>query len=532
MSQVKLVLLVAFFISTFDNILFFRNVIKVYPFNLENVGFLISLFIVLFSFIVFLLIIVSTKYTTKLVLITVLIFSSFITYFMNTYNIIVDYTMIQNTVQTNINESLDLFTSSLVLYVVLLGIIPSYIVFRVKIEYKSFGAELWSKLTTIIFSLALIGLLIFIFSKFYTSFFREYKPLRFYTNPTYAVYSLGKYINLMINNQNIILKPLGVDANIKNNKSKKLSIMIVGEAVRADRFSLNGYDRQTNPLLEEENIINFANFSSCGTSTAVSVPCMFSQYSRSTYSHKKGLSSQNVLDVLNHTDNIDVLWRDNNSDSKSVALRVTYQDFRKPKINTICEGNECRDVGMLVGLQEYIDKSDKDNIFIVLHQMGNHGPAYFKRYPKEFEKFKPICKTNQLEKCSVEEINNAYDNSVLYTDYFLSEVIQLLKQNDSTYETAMIYMSDHGESLGEKGLYLHGLPYFMAPKTQTHIPALMWFGENTQRSLNIEQIKRNANNIYSHANLFHTILGLMNVETSVYKESLDILKNDSKKESK
>jgi len=449
---------------------------------------------------------------------------------MDTYNIVIDHTMIQNTVQTNLNESLDLFSMSLVMYLFLLGVLPSFIVYKLNIEYASFQKELWSKIKTIFFSLAIIGILIFIFTKFYTSFFREHKSLRFYTNPTYAIYSLGKYINSTISNQNIVIQPLGLDAKVNNGTNKKLSIMIVGEAVRADRFSLNGYDRQTNPLLEEESIINLGNFSSCGTSTAVSVPCMFSQYSRSTYSHKKGLSSQNVLDVLNHTDNIDVLWRDNNSDSKGVALRVTYQDFRRPKTNTICEGNECRDVGMLVGLQEYINKSDKDNIFIVLHQMGNHGPAYYKRYPREFEKFTPVCKTNQLEKCSVEEINNAYDNSVLYTDYFLSEVIKLLKQNDSTYETAMVYMSDHGESLGEKGLYLHGLPYFMAPKTQTHIPALMWFGENTQQAINIEQIKRNANNTYSHANLFHTILGLMNVETSVYKESLDILKNDSKKE--
>ncbi len=106
--------------------------------------------------------------------------------------------------------------------------------------------------------------------------------------------------------------------------------------------------------------------------------------------------------------------------------------------------------------------------------MGSHGPAYYKRYPKAFEKFTPTCKTNQFSKCSNEMINNAYDNTIVYTDYFLSQVIALLKKNQ-THQSAVLYMSDHGESLGEKGLYLHGMPYFIAPKEQTHVPSIAWF---------------------------------------------------------
>jgi len=221
---------------------------------------------------------------------------------------------------------------------------------------------------------------------------------------------------------------------------------VVGEATRADHFALNGYHRETTPQLKKEEILNFSNVYSCGTSTAVSVPCMFSYYDKSHYSYKKGIQTENVLDVLNHTDDISILWRDNNSNSKGVALRVTYQDYKKSENNSICTEDECRDEGMLVGLEEYIAAQKGKDILIVLHQMGNHGPAYYKRYPKAFEKFTLVCKTNQLEECTKEEINNAYDNAILYTDDFLVKTITLLKKYKSTHQTAMIYMSDHGRA--------------------------------------------------------------------------------------
>ena len=177
---------------------------------------------------------------------------------------------------------------------------------------------------------------------------------------------------------------------------------------------------------------------------------------------------------------------------------------------------------MLEGLQDYIDAQHNGDILIVLHQMGNHGPAYYKRYPESFEKFTPACKTNHLDKCSEEEIGNAYDNAILYTDYFLSKVIDLLKHNMGSFETAMLYMSDHGESLGESGMYLHGLPYFMAPDTQTHVASIFWFGENYDE-INIESLRQKEDMDFSHDNLFHTVLGLMEVETSVYDREMDII---------
>jgi lipid A ethanolaminephosphotransferase len=175
---------------------------------------------------------------------------------------------------------------------------------------------------------------------------------------------------------------------------------------------------------------------------------------------------------------------------------------------------------MLIGLQDYIDSQETGDILIVLHQMGNHGPAYYKRYPESFEKYKPVCTTSELQECSREEIGNAYDNATLYTDYFLSKVITLLKQNPG-FESAMFFIGDHGESLGENGVYLHGLPYFMAPEDQKHIPAIMWFGEGFK--INRVKLKGISGKEYSQDNVFNTLLGLMEVETSVYNKDMDII---------
>jgi len=525
-TQTKLILLTTLFLILFDNYTFFVNLTKVYPLS-ENFAFIISIVFVLYFFHVLLFSLVSTRWTIKPILIVVLIVSSLTNYFMNSYNVVIDDSMIRNMMQTNMNESLDLLTLNQVLYFIFLGLLPSLYIYKVKIEEQPLKKELLSRLKLILLSVAVIGISIFLFSKSYTSFAREHKPLRFTVNPGYWIYSTGKYINKTFNSGPIVVKPIGQDAKIvkkSDDNRSKLVIMVVGEAARADHFSLNGYDRDTNPLLSKDDIINFKNVSSCGTSTAESVPCMFAVYDRSDYSYKKGIRTENVLDVLKHTGDVAILWRDNNSDSKGVALRVPYENFKTPKNNAVCIEGECRDIGMLGGLDTFIEKNKGKDILIVLHQMGNHGPAYFKRYPKAFEKFKPTCKTNQLEECTQQEIINAYDNAILYTDYFLDQVIAFLKKYEKEYDVAMIYMADHGESLGEGGVYLHGLPYFMAPDAQTHIGAIMWFGPRMSKEIDADALRKRADKHYSQDNLFHTLLGIFNVQTEVYKKDMDILK--------
>lgn len=531
-SQYRVIFYSAIIFTLFYNFSFFKAVLGVYPPSGMNIIYLFSIFALLIVFITFFFTLFSSKYTTKPLLIVTFVVSSFVAYFMDAYSIVIDTEMIRNTLQTNLNESTDLFSIKLVVYVLLLGVLPSFLVYKSNIVYKPLKGEILSKLKSLILSLVLVLVIIFSFSKFYTSFFREHKPLRYHVNPIYWIYSIGKYISNSLDSTPTTFKKIGLDAKIdftkEDDEVKELIIMVVGEAARADRFSLNGYEKETNPLLKKEDIINFSNMYSCGTSTAVSVPCMFSFYSRDNYNYKKGVSTENVIDVLKDTGKVDILWRDNNSDSKGVALRVDFEDFKTPENNTICDDVECRDEGMLIGLDKYIkEHSDKD-ILIVLHQMGNHGPAYYKRYPKEFEKFTPVCKTNELSECTKEEVSNAYDNAILYTDYFLSKVINFLKPYSKNYETVMMYVSDHGESLGENGFYLHGMPYLIAPDTQKHVASFLWFGDGEiKREFSMDKLKSYSNKEFSQDNLFHTLLGIFEVETKVYDKKMDIL-NDAK----
>jgi len=443
---------------------------------------------------------------------------------MDSYQVVIDSSMIRNIMQTDLHESLDLLTPKLIGYFLFLGILPSYFVYKAPIYYRGLKKELMSKLIMLSISAILMVASLYLFSKHYTSFMREHKPLRYSVNPDYWIYSIGKYINRTYNSEPITLQSVGTDAKVAEKSSKKLIIIVVGEAARADHFSLNGYSRETNPLLEKLDVINFPNLYSCGTATAESVPCMFSKFDRGSFNYRRGITYENVLDVIKHTDRVTILWRDNNSDSKGVALRVGYEDYRTSTRNRICEeSGECRDSGMLIGLDRYISDQNGSSTLIILHQMGNHGPAYYKRYPKEFEKFTPVCQTNQLERCSREEISNAYDNAILYTDTFLSKTISFLKRYESEYQVGLIYMADHGESLGENGLYLHGMPYFMAPDAQKHVAALIWFGRGAEQRVDIEKLKQKAAANYSHDNLFHTLLGLFSIDTEVYDPRMDIL---------
>jgi len=507
------------FVSLY-NTAFFRHVLAVYPIIPANIGFLISLTVGLAALLMLLLTLVGWRYSTKPTLILLFVLSSLTAYFMNNYDVVIDHTMIGNIVQTHVGEVLDLLSLKLLGYVLLLGVIPTVLVGKVAIEPTSWEKEILVKAKIVSCCVLIILGSVLLFSKFYASFFREHKPLRYYANPAYALYSLGKYLNKTLTVAKTSLQHLGEDAHIPaTDTDRDLVILVVGEAVRADRFSLNGYSRKTNPLLQQEDVVSFANMYSSGTSTAYSVPCMFSIYPRDQFDEQKAEHTENLLDVLHHA-GVRILWRDNNSDSKGVAVRVPYQDYKQPGINPVCDV-ECRDEGMLVGLQEYIDAQQQGDILIVLHQMGNHGPAYFKRYPAAFERFTPVCATNQLNACTNEEIGNGYDNAILYTDSFLAQVIGLLKKNSPRFETAMVYLSDHGESLGEYGIYLHGLPYPMAPDNQKHVASVMWFGDRFP--VDRQALRQKSGQRFSHDNLFHTILGLFEIETSVYNQQLDMV---------
>jgi len=446
--------------------------------------------------------------------------SSVASYYMNEYNTIIDEGMIQNIFETDTKEVYDLLNFKLFLNIFLLGILPSYFVYKVKIIPQK--KEFLTRIKIILFNFALVIILYFLFSKYWISFFRTHKRLRMYTNPTFYIYSFSKYIKHKYFTKPIKFKHIGLDAKLINKNPPKMVILVLGEAARYDHFSLNGYKRDTNPNLEKiKNIVSFTNMYSCATATAKSVPCMFSNLTRKEYDEKIAKKSDNVIDILNRA-GVNVFWFDNDSGSKGVAKRIkNYIDYSNSNNPKYCSKSGCIDEILFKDLEKYINEVNNSKpIFIVLHTKGSHGPAYYKRYPKEFEKFKPVCKTNQLQDCTKEEVKNAYDNTILYTDYILSKTINFLKKYQNKYQVAMFYIADHGESLGENGIYLHGLPYFIAPDAQKHPASIVWFSKNFD--INQSCVKTLKNKKLSHDYLFSTILGLMDVKTKVYNKNLDI----------
>ena len=502
------------------------------PFKLENTLFIISFALLLGSVFSLLLILVSFKWLLKPILIFIAISSSVATYFMNSYGIAIDTAMIQNTIETNVHEATALLSFKLVIYLIILGVIPSIIIWKTPINYKPFWKGLLNKLLMLIACILTIVINVGSFYSTYATIFRDEELLTHFINPTNYLYAVGKYTKQsLVIKETLTINQIGTDAKeeatAKDRPKKSVMVFIVGETARADHFSLNGYTRETNPELKKLDILNFTNVHSCGTSTAISVPCMFSMFPREDYSNKKGKTYESLLDVLQRA-GMQVLWLENNSDCKGVCLRIPNEEISKTQPNNpFCKDKECLDESLLVNLQPYLDQV-KDNTLIVLHSMGSHGPEYYKRYPKELEKFTPVCRTNQFSTCTQEELINVYDDSILYTDYFLSKVVELLKANQDRFDTAMWYVSDHGESLGENGVYLHAAPYAIAPEAQTHVPMVMWFGQNTleNQPLDSQCLKQKQDDpSLSHDHIFHSLLGYFSIQTALYQPTLDLFKS-------
>jgi len=527
-SSALLILAVAVFVAMFSNAAFFANVVGVYGVSAKSAPFIASLFCFITSIFVLILSAVCHRALVKPMLMAFLLLASAIAYFANSYGTVFDYRMIGNVLETNTGEARDLLNISLLLYVLLLGVLPSVVVYFVPLRRPGWKAETMSRLKLAGGAAAMIALIQVGFGGNYAALVREHSNVLAKVNPSYALFSAAKLavrsVPAATPRARVVVGP---DAKLPPaDHSRELVIMVVGETARADHWSLNGYSRITNPMLAREDVINFPNFWACGTSTSVSVPCMFSRLGRAGLKGDAGKGEENALDVLARA-GVSILWRDNNSDSKGVALRVPYENFRSPDVNPVCDEVECRDEGMLHGLQQFID-AQKGDILIVLHQMGNHGPAYYKRYPKAFERFTPVCRTNDLGSCTSEEIHNAYDNAILYTDYFLSKVIELLKQNDDRFETAMFYVSDHGESLGEFGVYLHGMPYGIAPAAQKHVPAVAWIGKHMRHDIKLDGMEERRQRQWSHDNVFSTLLGLFEIETAAYDPNKDLFEHTTR----
>ncbi|AAP77402.1 phosphoethanolamine--lipid A transferase [Helicobacter hepaticus] len=505
-SWLNFVLLCAAFLSAmnFNLFIFIYTSIDESATLWQHIAFVPMVFLLLFVILTLLLV----PYLSKVFMIIFIMVACVSAYFMSAYGVIIDKTMLENAFKTDAREVRELLNLKLVLFVLFFGILPCLLVLKTRIVYAPKGIKnaLLTRFASFFVGILLLLAIFVPQTQFFVPFFRYYYQSEYYTTPFYQLKSLVKYIK----SRTFTKPPLEIiapDARILEHK-KRLLILVVGETARAANFSLLEKDRattnETNPYTKKWGGVVFFNaVRSCGTSTAVSVPCMFSVSTRKQY--KESEFKENALDILQKV-GVRVVWFGNNSGGCQGVCE---------RIKEVKMFNEDYDEALLKDIQNALNLGEQK--IIIVHLQGSHGPTYYKRYPKDFTRFTPTCDTNELQKCTQEELTDTYDNTIAYSDYVISKLIKML-QSQSGVQASLLYVSDHGESLGENGIYLHAMPYFLAPKEQIHVPLL--FYSNDKNLLDLAYKHKDYN--LSHDYLFSTLLGYFDVHTKVYDKNLDI----------
>lgn len=525
-------MLLAIWLGLILNFAFYQKIHEFTPYaNLKAGLLLAATALIIIAFYNLVLQWLNWKWNAKILASVLIILGGFSAYFVNSLGVVITPDQIQNMLQTDAREVRDLWSMRLIIWTLVFVIFPLGIVWMLQIQPTSTGHQLVHKSLSSVVSLGLILGLLFCFYVDYAAIFREHRDLKGMLSPQNSIASTLSYYKKKAPKANLPLVAFGEDAHLlqqaQMQEHPKLMVLVVGETARAESFALNGYARNTNPELSKLAVINFSQVSSCGTATAVSVPCMFSGMSRETYDEQLASHREGLLDIAQRA-GYQVTWIDNNSGCKGACDRVQkYQIPAQLKQKWCDAGGECFDEILVDSLKDYLAHLDKNNPkpqLIVLHQMGSHGPAYFKRSKAPYQPFQPTCNSNAIQGCSTEELKNSYDNSIVYTDHVLAQIIETLKQQ-TQYQTGFWYLSDHGESTGEHGLYLHGAPYSMAPTQQTHVPMLMWFSDAWKQQ-NIQQIsclKGQTNQARSQDHLFPSLLSLLDIKTQVIEAKNDML---------
>ena len=527
-NDIKFTLGCALFFTLLNALFIQRSWEIIAPAHLHDILFAASVPLVLFCGWVIIFSLINIPFIRKPLMILLTLGCAGATYFMYTYGAVIDQNMMVNIFETNSQEATALVTPQMLLWIAIIGLIPSIVLLFVRIRSGKWWYTLLMRVAAILGALMVIILVASVFYKDYASLFRNNKAIVKMVTPANYVSAIAKYSKNRWFAGDQTLVRIGEDAHkgplILAQKKKTVLVLVIGEASRAENYSLNGYGRETNPQLKKQDMINFPQASSCGTETAVSVPCMFSGMPRKKYDADLARHQEGLLDVLAHA-GVNLLWRENDGGCKGACDRIPHTDMTQWKLDQFCKDKSCIDDVNLHRLDNVLDGLKQDSV-LVIHLMGSHGPAYYQRYPQEYRQFTPTCDTNQIQDCDHQALMNTYDNTILYTDSVVSKTIDALKARQTTMNTALVYLSDHGESLGENGLYLHGTPYMLAPTQQTHIPFMFWLSPDYVNNFGVNEPclrDQAAKAAVSQDNLFSTVLGMMNVKSAVYQPQMDIM---------
>lgn len=520
-GQTVLTILVASYCMAVLNTGFWARVIEIFPQSLGQQALLGAAF---WGFTVLILEVLGPWRLQRPVAALMIVISASAHYFERNFGVLIDREMVRNVFETTLTESRHLVTWDAILQIGVTGVLPAALVFWPKVRRVGLWHQLWRWPLGVAMAFAILVGSLFMDLHSFSAVLRERHDLTAAYQPGATVYSVIRYAKQQWLTSDPVVSPLGRDAQpgaaLAAADKPVLLVIFVGETARAQNFGLNGYARDTTPGLSARDVINFTDVRSCGTSTAVSLPCMFSRLPQADYSRNGFLAQENLLDVLSHA-GLNVEWHDNNTGDQRIASRTGWARIDETLTPEAC-AVECTDEAFLPLIEDRL-ATITQNTVLVLHMIGSHGPAYYLRYPAERAQFQPACETSQFSDCTVDQIVNAYDNSILETDFVLSRAIDLMEASDRVLP-AMIYISDHGESLGEDGLYLHAAPLFMAPDVQTRVPFMMWLDEDFRTALSLDRscLSAAARQPVSHDNLFHSVLGLLDVTTQAQDSALDL----------
>ena len=527
LTSTHLTVLVGLYFALAANISFLSAVLAGRdPWLPTNWLFTLAMLVALAAVHVLLLSFIVVRPLAKPLLAVMIVATAFATYYMQRFGIYLDPTMLRNVLKTDPAEAGELFGWGMLPHLLLFAGLPLLVLWRVQLDRQSWGRALAWRLATIAGSaVLLVGAVLLVFQDF-SAQMRNQKEVRYLITPANFIYSAVRVSVDSTHEAQAARSPIGLDARLDASWTARtkpaLLVLAIGETARAANWGLNGYARQTTPQLAQRDVINFPDVTACGTNTETSLPCMFAPIGRRDYDERRIRTSESLLHVL-HRAGFQVLWRDNQSGCKGVCEGLATEQLDNAKLPEWCDGGRCLDEALLQGL-DTVARDAKGNLVVVLHMLGNHGPAYFKRYPQAFRLYTPTCDTGDLKQCPREQIVNAYDNALLYTDHVLVKTIDFLESQSKRYDTALVYVSDHGESLGEKGLYLHGVPFAIAPDEQTKVPMTWWLSPGYTASFGLDTacLKREAARARTHDNLFHTTMGLLQVQSREYEPTLDI----------
>lgn len=468
----------------------------------------------------------ANRFTVKPLLAVLVVATAFATYFMQAYGVYLDPTMLRNVLRTDVAEARELLSWSMLAHLAVFAGLPLLVLSRVRIVNRSWPRATAVRAGSIVgAAVVAVATLLLVFQPM-ASLMRNHKEMRYLVTPGNYLWSLASVLSKDARGAARPREPIGLDAapgpSWAGRQRPRVVVLVVGETARAANWGLNGYARQTTPELARLPLVSFAEVGACGTNTETSLPCMFAPVGRRDYDEARIRGSESLLHVVARA-GVAVHWRDNQSGCKGVCDGLPQDEVASLNPAGLCTDGRCLDEGLLADLDGRLARAQGTQLW-VLHMLGNHGPSYFRRYPPAFARFQPACENDDLRQCSTEQVVNAYDNAILYTDHVLASLIAKLQAQADRVDSTLLFVSDHGESLGESGLFLHGMPYAIAPEEQTKVPMLMWFSPGAAQGaqLDLACLRQRAAQPSAHDHLFHTMLALLDVRTSLYEPTWDL----------